>query len=128
MINESGTMSGGGGRPRGGRMCLGSQAPRALDASTAAAELEQAAKDLDACQKVGSPMHLTWRITEREQCGRGGSLGRCVLGMRPSVRDCMLRSERALLGIVLSATGPCCPVAIAERGMRPTVPSLLDVQ
>ena len=52
MINESGTMSGGGGKPRGGRMCLGSQAPRAVDASTAAADLEQATRDLAACQKV----------------------------------------------------------------------------
>ena len=52
MINESGTMSGGGGRPRGGRMCLGSQAPRAVDASTAAAELEQATQDLALRQQV----------------------------------------------------------------------------
>ena len=78
MINESGTMSGGGGRPRGGRMRLGSQAPRVVDASTAAAELEQAAKDLGTCQKVGSPVHLARRNTR--QAGRDGSLGRRVLG------------------------------------------------
>ena len=78
MINESGTMSGGGGRPRGGRMCLGSQAPRAADASAAAAELEQAAKDLGTCQKVGPPVHLAWRSTG--QAGRDGALSRRVQG------------------------------------------------
>lgn len=46
MINESGTMSGGGGKPRGGRMCLGNAAPKAVDAAASAQELEHAEKEL----------------------------------------------------------------------------------
>lgn len=38
MINESGTMTGGGGKPRGGRICLGKAAPKTVDG----AELEAA--------------------------------------------------------------------------------------
>ncbi|KAK9829009.1 hypothetical protein WJX72_003379 [[Myrmecia] bisecta] len=48
MINESGTMSGGGGKPRGGRMCLGTAAPRTLDTKAAAAELATAEKEMNA--------------------------------------------------------------------------------
>ena len=51
LINESGTMTGGGGRPRAGRMCLGSAAPRRQgddreDASELAAAEKQLAADL----------------------------------------------------------------------------------
>lgn len=46
MINESGTMSGGGGKPRGGRMCLGTAAPKTLDTRAAAAELQAAEEEL----------------------------------------------------------------------------------
>ena len=46
MINESGTMSGGGGKPRGGRMCLGKAMPRSLDTQAAAAELQSAEQEL----------------------------------------------------------------------------------
>eukprot|EP00887_Chlorella_sp_A99_P001225 scaffold14.g1225.t1 len=47
LIEQSGTMSGGGGKPRGGRMCLGSAAPRpAPDARAAAAELAAAEAEL----------------------------------------------------------------------------------
>ena len=52
MINESGTMSGGGGKPRGGRMCLGNAAPRTLDTQAATAELAQAEQELGASQQV----------------------------------------------------------------------------
>jgi structural maintenance of chromosome 4 len=51
MINESGTMSGGGGKPRGGRMCLGASVPKAaavVDAREAAAELKNAEAELAA--------------------------------------------------------------------------------
>jgi len=44
MINDSGTMTGGGGKPRGGRMRLGSGAPKPVDQRVAAAELEAAEK------------------------------------------------------------------------------------
>ena len=48
MINESGTMSGGGGKPRGGRMCLGNAAPKtAVDAKQAAEELQAAEQVLN---------------------------------------------------------------------------------
>ena len=54
MMNESGTMSGGGQKPKGGKLCLGSARPRAVDAATAAAELAQATKEMTASQQVGS--------------------------------------------------------------------------
>jgi structural maintenance of chromosome 4 len=53
MINESGTMSGGGGKPRGGRMCIGQAAPRNVDARAAAAELQAAENELGANMQVG---------------------------------------------------------------------------
>lgn len=52
MINESGTMSGGGGKPRGGRMRLGSAAPKAADPRAAAAELQAAEQELAASQEA----------------------------------------------------------------------------
>ncbi|PSC72157.1 structural maintenance of chromosomes 4 [Micractinium conductrix] len=52
MINESGTMTGGGGKPRGGRMLLGSAAPRAVDGRAAAAELQTAEAELNASQEA----------------------------------------------------------------------------
>ena len=53
MINESGTMSGGGGKPRGGRMCVGQAAPRNVDARAAAAELQAAEQELEGSVQVG---------------------------------------------------------------------------
>ena len=52
MINETGTMTGGGGKPRGGKICLGSAAPRALDTREAAAELAVAEGELAASTQV----------------------------------------------------------------------------
>ena len=52
MINETGTMTGGGGKPRGGKICLGSAAPRALDMREAAAELAVAEGELAASTQV----------------------------------------------------------------------------
>jgi structural maintenance of chromosome 4 len=52
MINESGTMTGGGGKPRGGRMCIGSQAPRSVDSRAAAAELAAAEQELAVSQEA----------------------------------------------------------------------------
>ena len=52
MINESGTMSGGGGKPRGGRMCLGTAAPKSLDTRAAAAELQAAEQELSVSTEV----------------------------------------------------------------------------
>eukprot|EP00884_Botryococcus_braunii_P019465 jgi/Botrbrau1/6201/Bobra.0344s0041.1 len=46
MINESGTMTGGGGKPRGGRICLGNAPPKAVDTKTAQMELAQAETEL----------------------------------------------------------------------------------
>ena len=42
MINDTGTMTGGGGKPRGGRMCLGNAAPRPANTRASAAELAAA--------------------------------------------------------------------------------------
>lgn len=51
-INESGTMTGGGGKPRGGRMCLGNAAPRAVNTKAAASELAKDEQTLAAAQEV----------------------------------------------------------------------------
>ena len=54
LIAESGTMSGGGGRPSRGRMQLGSAAPRGnVDAKAAAAELAAAEQQLEQANQVG---------------------------------------------------------------------------
>ena len=47
MINENGTMSGGGAKPRGGRLCLGSAAPKVADAKEAAIDLRGAEAELE---------------------------------------------------------------------------------
>ena len=52
IINDSGTMTGGGGKARGGRMRLGSGAPKPLDTAAAAAELAAAEKKEGASLKV----------------------------------------------------------------------------
>ena len=62
MINESGTMSGGGGKPRGGRMCLGKLAASLVDTGTAKVELEAAEADLAACSEV---LVTPWRALLR---------------------------------------------------------------
>ena len=68
MINEAGTMSGGGGKPRGGRMCLGNAAPRpANDTKADAAELASAEADLSARQQARAPHFpvVSWRPLPR---------------------------------------------------------------
>ena len=52
MINEAGTLTGGGGKPRGGRMCLGTAAPRAIDSREAASELASAEQQLEQQMQV----------------------------------------------------------------------------
>ncbi|BDA46592.1 Structural maintenance of chromosomes protein 4 [Coccomyxa sp. Obi] len=52
IINDSGTMTGGGGKACGGRMCLGSGAPKPLDTAAAAAELAAAEKQEGASLKA----------------------------------------------------------------------------
>lgn len=58
MINDSGTMTGGGGKPRGGRMRLGSGAPKPVDQRAAEAELETAEKQEHASAQVLKPSAL----------------------------------------------------------------------
>lgn len=58
MINESGTMTGGGGKPRGGRICLGNAPPKAVDTKTAQAELAQAETEL----KTSVQVHFILRM------------------------------------------------------------------
>lgn len=55
MINEAGTLTGGGGKPRGGRMCLGSAAPRSIDSREAASELANAEQQLEQHMQVQHP-------------------------------------------------------------------------
>ena len=62
MINDSGTMTGGGGKPRGGRLRLGSGAPKPGDQRAAAAELDTAEKQEHASAEVAllataAPVH-----------------------------------------------------------------------
>ena len=52
LINETGTMTGGGGKPRGGRMCLGNAAPKGLDTRQAAAELADAETEFTVSKQV----------------------------------------------------------------------------
>ena len=52
MINETGTMTGGGGKPRGGRMCLGNAAPRSADTKQAAAELAESETEFAVSKQV----------------------------------------------------------------------------
>lgn len=54
MINDSGTMTGGGGKPRGGRLRLGSGAPKPVDQRAAAVELEAAQKQEHASAQVAA--------------------------------------------------------------------------
>lgn len=61
MINETGTLTGGGGKPRGGRMCLGSAAPRSLDTKQAAAELAESEAEFTASKQVKSQI-LTLKV------------------------------------------------------------------
>lgn len=72
MINETGTMTGGGGRPRGGRICLGSAAPRAADTREAAAELAAAEQELSAGTQV--PPHAWYLWTLTAACEATGAL------------------------------------------------------
>lgn len=60
MINETGTMTGGGGKPRGGRMCLGNAAPRSMDTKQAAAELAEAETEFTASKQVCHPWPCIW--------------------------------------------------------------------
>ena len=68
MINDSGTMTGGGGKPRGGRMRLGSGAPRPVDKRAAAAELEASEKQEHASAQVRLPTHHLSCHTSGTQC------------------------------------------------------------
>ena len=73
LIAESGTMSGGGGRPSRGRMQLGSAAPRGnVDAKAAAAELAAAEQQLEQANQVGRAWGC---VAVRLVVGRFGSLG-----------------------------------------------------
>lgn len=59
MINESGTMTGGGGKARGGRICLGNAPPKPVDAKMAEAELAQAEAELKSSLQVRSVSRIT---------------------------------------------------------------------
>lgn len=69
LISESGTMSGGGGKPRGGKMALGNAAPREVDARAAQAEL---AKGEQACGRASEQLK---QVGGGRRAGRGLGLG-----------------------------------------------------
>lgn len=52
MINETGTMTGGGGKPKGGRMLVGNAAPRALNPKEATEELQVCEEEFTASRQV----------------------------------------------------------------------------
>ena len=68
MINDSGTMTGGGGKPRGGRLRLGSGAPKPVDQRAAAAELDTAEKQEQASAEVTAPCHMCRHHASRALC------------------------------------------------------------
>lgn len=71
LLAESGTMSGGGGKPRGGRMKLGNAAPRAA----AAADGKAAAKELAATEAQLAEVEGQLRQTRNERYGQGHGWG-----------------------------------------------------
>ena len=77
MINEAGTLTGGGGKPRGGRMCLGNAAPRAIDSREAATELAAAEQQLE--QQMQVCCHLSCLGWMLRQYIAGQLLVRCML-------------------------------------------------
>ena len=106
MINESGTMSGGGGKPRGGRMCLGKAALASIDTQAAAAELQAAEQELEtgaqvqcACQhlvlaSLHVPMLLTVDLCHKglAKCSYEIWLPRCNHGVVPMSAHAFKRS------------------------------------
>ena len=88
MVNDSGTMTGGGGKPRGGRMRLGNAAPKqAADARLQAAELavaeKQEAVSLEVDQRCMSLISIVSAICVLAiSAGCGGRKLRRCLGYR----------------------------------------------
>ncbi|KAI8101201.1 hypothetical protein M9435_001309 [Picochlorum sp. BPE23] len=72
MINENGTMSGGGAKPRGGRMCIGEKASSsASDPSLAAKEAETAEIELkELTRKVSEARSLVSEATGRVKAAK----------------------------------------------------------
>ena len=99
MINESGTMSGGGGKPRGGRMCLGKAALCSLDTQAVAAELQAAEQELDSGTQVHQCLmglkHLCCSClavgvgagVDKEKCTPGQGRPEAVRGVRMCVKE-----------------------------------------
>lgn len=116
MINESGTMSGGGGKPRGGRMCIGQAAPKQVDARAAQAELQAAEQELAASQEVG---------LGRAGRGAGGGFVRATAGWGADRSNCSGVCGKAWCGWQL-----CSRLAAAEQvfTQMPTSDSLQGLQ
>lgn len=75
-------MSGGGGKPRQGRMCLGKSAPQAVDTREAAAELARSETEFEASKQASADLASLLRKAPRS--GKAS--------------DLVLRLERNLLG------------------------------
>lgn len=56
MINETGTMTGGGGKPKGGRMCIGNAAPKARSQTETSEELVTFEEEFQTSKQVWSFM------------------------------------------------------------------------
>jgi len=101
MINESGTMTGGGGKPRGGRMCLGSAAPRPLDTREAAAALCQPLRRCASCTLSEEAVcldNLHVRLQRIPACQARGKTGLKAAQIRET---CLPASSAAVKSAVL---------------------------
>ena len=128
LISESGTMSGGGGRPSRGRMALGSVAPKGpsgggpADAKAAQAELRQAEQQLEEATQVGGVGGGSGGAAagggNAGRRGRRGKWGEGGRGMYTSGGD--FRGDRDGTGCIATAAslmGPC-----GRAVMGPEVP------
>ncbi|RMZ56099.1 hypothetical protein APUTEX25_004523 [Auxenochlorella protothecoides] len=115
VINEAGTLSGGGGRPKGGRIALGTAAPRAGAASSgqdAAAELAGAEKELGEAEGVSSRAAEALSRAEAELTAARAALASSESALPRARLDAEAAAARAR---DLRAALPGLERAVAER-------------
>ncbi|KAF8072407.1 SMC4 [Scenedesmus sp. PABB004] len=96
LIAESGTMSGGGGKPRGGLMRLGSAAPRpAVDAKAAAKELADAEGQLAAAEAQLRQARADRDAAERELAAAERELARLEVAAPKAAQVAAAKKEEA---------------------------------
>ncbi|KAL6780915.1 SMC4 [Auxenochlorella protothecoides x Auxenochlorella symbiontica] len=115
VINEAGTLSGGGGRPKGGRIALGTAAPRAGAApggQDAAAELAGAEKELGEAEGVSSRAAEALSRAEAELTAARAALASSESALPRARLDAEAAAARAR---DLRAALPGLERAVAER-------------